>query len=176
MTPGRRAVGSPEPDVVRARRRGAIACLLLGLATACGSGGGGEESDERRADPVPLAILADSERTAHAELPGIRGLDALDAGLRQRVLDQANRLRCDCGCLGHSLARCLDRAERCEVALRVVQGYVDDARAFQLAGGVAVTDEPAAGSEGSGTADLDEGGSEEEVAPEPTEEGEATET
>ena len=41
---------------------------------------------------------------------------------------------CDCGCVGHVVARCLHDVEDCQVAVRLAAGFVDDALAAQEAG------------------------------------------
>jgi hypothetical protein len=91
------------------------------------AGGGAEALGLQDTPHVP-----DGDETSYLDLPGVDSFLRLAPDLQVAVLARANRAACTCGCPDHTVAHCLHQEkERCDVALRMAQGFVTDAMSHQ---------------------------------------------
>jgi hypothetical protein len=79
-----------------------------------------------------IMMVEPDDETSFADLPGVDGFDQLGPELQLVVLSRANRARCDCGCIGHSVNACLHQDEACDVARSIAAGFVTDASILAL--------------------------------------------
>jgi len=124
--------GGPGLPARGAALRGAALAATVLLA-GCGSAPHGDDAVRAPANLADLAHVAEADRTTFDDLPGIEGLDALAPPQRAWVVARANDVRCDCGCIGHSINACLHQREDCSIAARMASMLVDDARTLEAA-------------------------------------------
>ncbi len=101
--------------------------LVLALAAAGCSAPSQDGAGEASAGALETAHVAPGEETFFTDLPGVEGFDDLGPEAQASVAGRANRARCDCGCVGHSVSACLHQKEPCGIAIEMAEGFVADA-------------------------------------------------